>query len=125
MRCRIAVQRKGANASAVRRDELHVDRRTRWERARHRSECQQDAFDMEWRKVLRPDERRSLVRGGRIAPKAVDANLATILERREHLRQRVWETKSQMRPVPSGAWSPLLDNGQGKTYREGEMGVAL
>lgn len=101
------MQRKDANANAVRvrRDELHVDRRTRWERARHRSGYQQDAFNMEWRKVLRPDVRRSLVRGGRIAPKAVDANLAAILEHREHQRRRGWKSKV---PDASGSFGSLV-----------------
>ena len=102
LRRRVVVEGKDVHACGARCRERRVGRRAREERARSRRELEQDAMAQRRGQVQRghvrrpPGRRRSAASR---AAKAVDANLAAIFERRDHVRARRKERK-----VPDAFW---------------------
>ena len=80
------MQRKHVRPRVARRSKGHVRRRTGEERARRRGQLEEDAVVVGLREVQRRDMHRPLRRRG--IPEAVDADFATVLERRDHVRPR-------------------------------------
>jgi len=80
---RIMMQRKDVNARVARRREGHIGRRASEERTRRRRQLEQEAVVVGRGEVQSGDVRRTLGRG-RVC-KAVDPDLAAVLERRDHV----------------------------------------
>jgi hypothetical protein len=86
MHRQVMVQRKDVDADVARGSKWHIIRWAGEERARRRSQLEEHAaVERQW-EVQRRDVRRTL--GGRASPKLVDANLAAVLECRDHVCPR-------------------------------------